>query len=140
MSARNATYDVLWGVPDGEGLNCSSASDPQPFLPVCTNTSFPGYPGSWTMWNARRPGQLSGGGLTSATAYNTSEYGQFASPFAVWTAEIAFPIRRGAGHGGLLDAGPPLSPDAFDAYDPSRVPQVYWHFDLARAEHPSEWH
>ena len=43
MSALNATYDVIWGVPDGEGLDCSR--DPtaagQQLLPTCVNTSFP---------------------------------------------------------------------------------------------------
>ena len=44
LSARNATYDVLWGVPDGEGLLCSpsSAAASASGLPICVNTSFPG--------------------------------------------------------------------------------------------------
>ena len=44
MSARNATYDVLWGVPDGEGLSCvpAATSEQPPIVPVCVNTSFPG--------------------------------------------------------------------------------------------------
>ena len=41
MSARNATYDVLWGVPDGEGLACGGRD----YLPTCVNTSFPGCAG-----------------------------------------------------------------------------------------------
>ena len=60
MSARNATYDVLWGVPDGAGLSCSDT--PDGIVPVCVNTSFPGYAGSWTMGNVLMPGRA---GLTT---------------------------------------------------------------------------
>ena len=62
MNANNATYDVMWGVPDGAGLNCS-ASGHHPYLPTCVNTSFPGYAGTWSM-----AGGL--GGLRTATSYN----------------------------------------------------------------------
>ena len=51
MSAKNATYDVLWGVPDGWGLHCDSGGGR--VLPTCVNTSFPGYAGSWTMADGR---------------------------------------------------------------------------------------
>ena len=62
MNANNATYDVMWGVPDGAGLSCS-ASGHHPYLPTCVNTSFPGYAGTWSM-----AGGL--GGLRTATSYN----------------------------------------------------------------------
>ena len=141
MSARNATYDVLWGVPDGEGLQCAGApkpgSPPPPaYLPTCVNTSFPGYAGSWTMANNATPG-VAGGGLTAATSYDAAQYGEYVHPFAVWTAEIAFPLRSGGGHGGLLDGARPNGLAA--ASDPSQQPQVYWHFDLSRAEHPRKY-
>ena len=81
MSALNATYDVIWGVPDGEGLDCSR--DPtaagQQLLPTCVNTSFPGYAGNWTMLNRQRAG-LSGGGLTTATHFEPSDFGRYPSP------------------------------------------------------------
>ena len=90
-SARNATYDVLWGVPDGEDLHCAAnASSPGgSYLPVCVNTSFPGYAGDWTMASAK-PG-LAGVGLTTATAYDAATYGKYTSPAGTWTAELAFP-------------------------------------------------
>ena len=68
MNANNATYDVLWGVPDGAGLNCSaSPNHPHAYLPTCVNTSFPGYAGSWTM--AGGPG-----GLRTGTSYDKNRY------------------------------------------------------------------
>lgn len=141
MSALNATYDVLWGVPDGESLACAKnhANASAQRLPVCVNTSFPGYAGTWTM------GGGGGGGLQTATY--SADFGKYVSPYGVWTAEMAFPMRRGnstAKHGGLLDAGPPYAGGTFEgtAADPSSTSSsggggpVYWHFDLARAEHP----
>ena len=137
MSARNATYDVLWGVPDGAGLSCAPSAGPGDIVPVCVNTSSPFYAGNWSMVNPRVAG-LAGGGMTTATSYKTSEYATFVSPYAVWTAEIAFPLRSGTAgggwHGGLLDATGEAA--AYASYDPSDHEQVYWHFDISRAEHP----
>jgi hypothetical protein len=142
MSALNATYDVLWGVPDGEGLTCTSASSTGPKIaPTCVNTSFPGYAGNWSM-AARAPSArgLRGGGLATATAFDSAQWGRYVSPHATWSAEVAFPLRsqdwgaRGGGHGGLLDGA---TPNALAAdHDPNVAPHVYWHFDLSRAEHP----
>lgn len=141
LSARNATYDVLWGVPDGESLICSrEGRGPQP---TCVNTSFPGYAGNWSMVS---PGR-SGLGLTTATNYSTEQYGRYVSPYAVWTAEMAFPLHSGgegdSWHGGLLDAGPPYEGRLFPDADPEHVrpsgAPVYWHFDLSRAEHPRRY-
>ena len=146
LSARNATYDVLWGVPDGEGLRCSHASEVGAVYPRCVNTSFPGYAGTWTMASGDRASRR---GLATATRYATEQYGKFVAPYAVWTAEMAFPLHSsGAGeeawHGGLLDAGPPYEGGVFTAADPARTRRaggrpVYWHFDLSRAEHPRKY-
>jgi hypothetical protein len=151
LSARNATYDVLWGVPDGEGLAClksapSAAAAPGLQVPVCVNTSFPGYAGSWTMATRQR-GAL--GGLLTATHYSPHDYGRYVAPYAVWTAELRFPLHAESGsgdawHGGLLDAGFPYPGRAFPGADPAlqhasgRGP-TYWHFDLSRAEHPRRY-
>ena len=61
------------------------------------------------MLNSVTPG-VAGGGLATATAYDASDYGKYAHPFATWTAEVAMPLRGGGGgasgrHGGLLDPG-----------------------------------
>ena len=88
------------------------------------------------------------GGLASATHFRAKDYGKWVGPYAVWTTEIAFPLRSaGRGdswHGGLLDAGPPYPNDSFISVDPSRAHRthggpVYWHFDLSRAEHPRRY-
>lgn len=134
MSAGNATYDVLWGVPDGEGLHCAHNSTANETLPVCVNTTSHFYSGNWTMANTVVPGKP-GGGLTSATFYPSKTYNTFVSPYAIWNAEIAFPLRSSVAHGGLLDAGPPYGP-TFDSADPTANKQTYWHVDLSRAEHP----
>jgi hypothetical protein len=141
MSARNATYDVLWGVPDLQGLNCSNA--PGGIVPVCVNTSAPFYAGNWSMVAA-----TGGSGMRTATHFDASDYEQFVSPFAIWTAEIAMPISRApttpnadgahAWHGVLLDSDP-HRPDAFAAHDPATNAQTYWYFDLSRAEHPRKY-
>lgn len=109
LSARNATYDVLWGVPDGEDLACLKSAPPPGLksgvppsppplqVPVCVNTSFPGYAGSWTMATGRRGAP---GGLLTATHYRAADYGRHVAPYAVWTAELRFPLRAGRGDAG----------------------------------------
>ena len=56
LSARNATYDVLWGVADGDDLHCEHASLPSNLYPTCVNTSFPGYSGNWTTFARNHKG------------------------------------------------------------------------------------
>eukprot|EP00965_Chrysotila_dentata_P011572 378822-Pleurochrysis_carterae.AAC.1 len=90
MSAANATYDVLWGVPDGEGLQCARAGAPA-YLPECVNTSFPGYAGNWSMASTRG----NSAGLRAATSFDQSQFGVYTYPYAVWTLEVAFPMRGG---------------------------------------------
>ena len=153
MSARNATYDVLWGVPDGMDpkLDCvQNYSSPNPKrVPICTNTSAPFYEGTWSMFDRHRPET----GLQSATHYDTSSYSKY-TPGGKWSVEVAFPIDSSykkikgtngteifEGHGGLMDAGPPYSGHTFKGTeaDPRRrnsVAPVYWHIDVSRAEHP----
>jgi hypothetical protein len=131
VSVRNATYDVLWGVPDGDSRQCDGGRGPA-YLPTCVNTSFPGYRGSWTMLNTQRAGRV-GGGLSVATQYDPEQYGRFASPAATWTVEMALPLRSGAGHGGLLDG---VLAASMSEHDPAASAQVYWLLNLARAVHP----
>lgn len=140
MNVLNATYDVNWGVPDGAGLQCDKDGT-KPYLPVCVNTSFPGYAGNWSMIS-NIPG-LSGGGLTTATAYDHDSFGKYIQPSASipsWSLEIAFPIRAHANHGGLLDA----SGRDYSQFDPNHGnagpgrPR-YWFLDFARAEHPRRY-
>ena len=143
MSARNATCDVLWGVPDGEGLTCLKAPiAAAPIAPLCVNTSFPGYYGNWTM--VANSSSNNGGGLVAATSYDPSHYGKYVYPHAVWTAEIAFPLHSTSSHGGLLDGASPNS--LAKEHDPSAAAaasqqqqRIYWYFDLARAEHPRRY-
>jgi len=47
-----------------------------------------------------------------------------------WTAEMAFPLRGGAGAGGLLDGG-----EGWGRFHPGSGAK-YWLLDFARAEHP----
>eukprot|EP00041_Stephanoeca_diplocostata_P040362 m.1639248 g.1639248 ORF g.1639248 m.1639248 type:complete len:510 (-) comp34160_c0_seq1:168-1697(-) len=135
MNAVGATYDVLWGVPDGDGLRCTTSHDPakggDPTVPICVNTSFPGYAGSWTMAPA----------LQAATSYNPADFGRFRYPYTTWTLEIAFPIHATASHGGLLSGDEQTD---LNAFDPNRGPAGpnrprYWWIDFARAEHPREY-
>eukprot|EP00854_Cymbomonas_tetramitiformis_P005638 gene5638-6822_t len=138
MNVLNATYDVNWGVADEAGLNCTQGDASLWYvLPTCTNTSFGGYFGNWTMRNSVFPG-LAGGGLTSATSYELNTFGTFVWPSSKWQLEIAFPIHSGVNHGGLLDADPVVQKQ-FDLQDPGLISGSeirYWWIDFARAEHP----
>lgn len=119
---------VVQGVPDGANLGSAPAcsecggggigSEPNwPVFPTTVNTTFPGYPGNWTMKAADNG--VAAGGMTSATHYSKESYGVYTYPSAMWSAEIAFPIHSTPGyssgvgdphastaHGGLLDADP----------------------------------
>ena len=130
------TLQVLWGVPDGEDLQCAHNSSSE--LPTCVNTSFPGYAGNWSMANTKTPG-VRGGGLATATSYTPGEYGKYVHPFAVWTAEMAFPLHSSmpigdAWHGGLLDPAANLS-----GFDPSQHEQVH-SFSTSLYHHPNHHH
>ena len=100
-------YDILWGVADGDGLRCSTNNTtPGQPLPVCVNTSFPGYSGTWSMAPA----------LRTATSYSSDDFGVYRYPYTTWTLEIAFPIRAGPDHGGLLSADPVTDFSPFDSH------------------------
>eukprot|EP01059_Diplonema_ambulator_P025260 TRINITY_DN42289_c0_g1_i1.p1 TRINITY_DN42289_c0_g1~~TRINITY_DN42289_c0_g1_i1.p1 ORF type:complete len:462 (+),score=147.26 TRINITY_DN42289_c0_g1_i1:40-1425(+) len=121
MNARNATYDVLWRVPDGGmnsiGVPCQ-AGDP---LLWCQNSTF-NHNQNWTMYGGTN-GMLTAVSVPAAL-----------TPFmGKWTAEIAFPIAQGTGHGGLLDADPQHD---YSTFDPNRRNLTYWWVNFARAEHP----
>ena len=165
MNALNATYDIKWGVPDGADLPSAPAcgacggggignvTDWSVF-PTTVNTSFPGYPGNWTM-KAAADG-LAGGGMTTATHYDPDLFGVFTYPATTWSLEIAFPLRSTPGyssgvgdsraptaHGGLLDADPTRQAE-YDTYDPNLGAAGpgrprYWWADFARAEHTRQY-
>ncbi len=164
MNMLAATYDVNWGAPDGMRLKCA-ANDTEAHataLPVCVNTSFPGYPGNWSMHDSS--GATTRGlakGLVAATHYNQSWFGRFSGTghagqdnVSRWTAEIAFPIRSQWGgvpeadgnHGGLLDTtwSQDQTSGNYSRFDPNAGdagagrPQ-YWRVDFARAEHPRRY-
>lgn len=50
-----------------------------------------------------------------------------------WSLEIAFPLRGGVTHGGLIDAQPGVDTAGWDPNDGAK----YWWADFSRAEHPS---
>ena len=119
MNARNATYDVLWRVPDqgmrSVGVPCK-AHDPTLW---CQNSTFNAGQ-KWTMYPGMQTGVDTPGSLT---------------PFrSGWTAEIRFPIAARDGHGGLIDAD---KEHDFSRFDPNNGAR-YWWVDFARAEHPLE--
>lgn len=142
INALNATYDVNWGVPDQAGLSCSN--NKSILLPVCVNTSSPFYSGSWSMYNNNN--KTGKGGLrtaTSSTNFKTLDMGN-----GEWIVEIAFPLRNGSFHGGLLDTEDVLSSvDArfnYERFDPTRYDlrekSLYWSADFARTVHPRKYY
>ena len=139
MNVLNATYDVNWGVPDNADLACDDTNNREkPYLPVCVNTSFPGYAGNWTMKNRNSKGPR---GLRTATFFKQNMFGKYITNNE-WTLEIAFPISRSQYHGGLLDT---YGEDkTYEKYHPryasnkSKIP-LYWWIDFARAEHPRRY-
>lgn len=141
MNILNATYDVNWGVPDGDGLTCDKSSNhSRSYIPVCVNTTFPGYSGNWSM-KSDDPDYV---GLQTATNYDKKMFGIYkAGNF--WTLEIAFPIAASQHYGGLMDKDGGLSfpkskfHPAF--YDPKakKIMPLYWMIDFARAEHPRKY-
>jgi len=111
-NALNATYDVLWRVPqagfDSLGVPCA----PGEFW--CQNSTFNGGNQTWTL----KPT------LASATVGDRAFDPLDGAPRGDWTVELRFPL-RGA-RGGLL------------ANARSRAPAdgVFWSANFARAEHP----
>ena len=144
MNVNNATYDVNWGVPDQNGLSCdSTAARTHPYLPTCVNTSSHYYAGDWTMGDPSGNGQE--GGLKTATL--APSFGVLDAK-AVWNVEIAFPLRAGANHGGLLDTDSVLSQSSSGFYNYSRFDPInnidnhnplYWAADFARTVHPRKF-
>ena len=168
FNLRNASYDVLWNVPDkgmsSRGVPCydnsnndnskQSAAPPAPATSTanaasmyskyaCQNTTFNG--GTWTMVGGTT-------GMVSATSFRNSRddvYGSAYTPFTFddrptsWIIELRLPIRKGEGHGGLLDTATSNSKmdgyeedtDVLLAGDPLRSTRWWW-IDFARAEHP----
>ena len=73
MNILNATYDVNWGVPDGDGLSCDKSPEhSRSYVPVCVNTSFPGYSGNWSM----KSDDSAYVGLQTATNYDQKKFGR----------------------------------------------------------------
>ena len=73
MNILNATYDVNWGVPDQDDLQCDkSLNRSAPYIPLCVNTSFPGYAGSWSMRSSISTTEV---GMQTATYYDKNKFG-----------------------------------------------------------------
>lgn len=129
INARNATYDVLWRVPDGgfssPGVPCDQNVPGQ----WCTNSTYSGQ--TWTMAGP--------GGLLTQTSTNNNAArcggddalaGQGFVPFSwaarprAWTVELALPIRGRPGqHGGLLDAD---AEHNLTMFDPNAGARYWW--------------
>ena len=143
MNTLNATYDVNWGVPDNAGLSCDDTNDGEKeYLPVCVNTTFPGYSGNWTMKDIRgSDAAVNNKGLKTATDFDENTFAKYIEENE-WTLEIAFPIQRSEYNGGLLDTfGDDIS---YEKYHPKHANEMsliplYWWIDFARAEHPREY-
>ena len=141
MNILNATYDVNWGVPDGDGLSCDKSPEhSRSYVPVCVNTSFPGYSGNWSM----KSDDSAYVGLQTATNYDQKKFGVYKVD-NFWTLEIAFPITGSQHHGGLMDKDVGLSfprskfhPAFYDPTAKKNIP-LYWMIDFARAEHPRKY-
>jgi len=138
INRNNATYDVLWGLPDQDvafagrcfKIQGNSTFVPQQeemFVPFCQNTTFrPDYNGSWTMKSA-----ATGRGLQSAT-FSSDFHGRFNSK-GFWTMQVAMPLESdGYTHGGLLDTF--QNDKIFEKHHPRNG--GYWSFALSRAVHP----
>jgi hypothetical protein len=117
MNCQNATYDVMWGVPDYTqfGYNCedttgaSKGNRSKPYVPVCISTTSGAYNGSkWSLGNGLTGTST---GLHTATSYSPAQFGHFRNG-SYWTLEIAFPIHNSSAKG--LAKGPVKG-----------VPQVY---------------
>ena len=150
MNILNATYDVNWGVPDQDDLQCDkSLNRSAPYIPLCVNTSFPGYAGSWSMRSSISTTEV---GMQTATYYDKNKFGTYQEN-NFWTVEIAFPIQSSSFHGGLLDKdlGKSYSVDKFhpafyysnddnaNNKSSNNRPPLYWLIDFARAEHPRKY-
>ena len=113
-NALNATYDVLWRVPqkgfDSVGVPCGPGAETW-----CGNSTFNGGNETWTL--APR--------LEAGTAARRAFVPLDGDPPGSWTVEVRFPL-RGA-RGGLLSG-------ASDADAPRDG--TYWYANFARAEHP----
>ncbi|CAJ1427901.1 unnamed protein product, partial [Effrenium voratum] len=119
MNFNNATYDVLWRVPDtglgSTGVPCCAITSSS-CERYCMNSSWPPFGGTWSMFPH----------MKTATAR--------ASGWAIpgWTVEIAFPLRPSQGVGGLLSAG---HGTYIENADPNAGAK-FWSVDFSRAEHP----
>ena len=96
MNVLNSTYDINWGAADGLKLQCAvtNSAAAQQHLPVCVNTSFPGYAGNWSMVDNHSATKPWSKGLTTATWFSEEDFGKHRENLTnKWSAELAFPIR-----------------------------------------------
>ena len=122
MNVRNATYDVMWRVPDGgmnsSGVPCNNSVATE----WCHNSTY--HKGeAWTLAGE--------GGMKTATGHPSA-----LTPFDTpkWTVEIRFPLSAGETHGGVLDSDPKHDYAKFNPNSGNR----FWWVNFARAEHPLE--
>eukprot|EP01051_Picozoa_sp_SAG22_P007863 SAG22_NODE_570_length_9013_cov_4.251739_8_plen_517_part_00 len=157
MTARNATYDILWREPFGPAGPERGNSSWYSRFGVSDMRTAPGggKPGwasremTWTMKTAHG----GSGGLHTATdlshalgGLDDGSGGGFIDPMSpppaelpYWTLELAFPIhasRPGAAqpHGGLLDGSLSGALDTA-SLDPNHGAR-YWWANMARTQHP----
>ena len=111
-NALNATYDVLWRVPqhgfDSLGVPCAPGA-----ATWCGNSTFNGGNQTWTLAPE----------LEAATAADRAFVPLDGDPRGDWTVELRFPLTQAHG-GGLLNGGP------------APADGVFWSANFARAEHP----
>ena len=145
MSVRNATYDVLWRVPDGGfasvGVPCNASVGAGNWCQNSTYNLKADAKQTWTMVPAMRSATSVGGGNEALVPFEHEQRRQF------WVAEVAFPLagrQDDSGVGGLLSCGYDGPRHGFldcSQYHPSKgsaSKPVYWWVDFARAEHPLE--
>lgn len=149
MNGNNATYDVNWGMPDGDvafdGLCYEIQGDSsylpynslaQTFQPFCQNTTYrPAYNGSWTMYSIDK---LNVGLQTKAYRHDIHETVYFHAR-DYWRVQVAMPIHSSSYHGGLMDTiQGNMFPEIIDpAYTTNHQNgHIYWNFDVSRAVHP----
>lgn len=141
MNARNATYNVLWSLPQaGLGSVAPECGGGGSALRVCCNTTWNHGKGlcdrgvetesfSWTMDmydKSKRPGS----GMHTSARNNTES----------WTVELRFPILSSDEHGGLINLSPGTH---YPGSNPEQLHpahgQRFWWVTFANALHPSWW-
>ena len=118
MNCRNATYDILWRVPDG-GMNSKGVPCDGQLPNWCQNSTF-NKGQTWTMYPRMK--------TATSVPMAFTPFGPFH-----WTTEIRFPIERNQISGGLVDTEPGVQNSAAN---PINNKTKFWWMNFARAQHP----